>query len=212
MALLVATFVTAARESMFDPAPGGGWADTEIVGYLNDAIRATCLVRPEAYTIATNVTLVAGTLQTLPSGGLALLDVRKNGSGKTVTQVDRALLEAADPDWGSATPVDVIEHYTIDPRDLTRYHVYPPATTSAGLSILYGALPATVAAGGTIALTDDYVPALLDYVLYRAFAKPSGRQDMPKALQHKQQWALAIGAEAQAQAAAAPHIREGTPT
>lgn len=212
--MLVSAFVDESRALLFDPAPGAGWSDIELIGYLNEAIQATCFVKPEAYTVVASLTLTAGIVQTIPAGGHALLDVLYNTtSGNAVTQVDKALLEAADPNWKGLAGVLNVEHYTADPRSPLCFYVYPPATALAAVTILYGAVPAALTAlGNTIALADAYMPALQDYVQSRAFTKPSSRQDMTKSTSHKQQWGAALGLKSQAQVLLSPKIADGTPT
>lgn len=212
--MLVSAFIDEARTLLFDPKPGAGWSDVELIGYLNEAIQATCFAKPDAYTLVASVTLAAGIVQTIPAGGHTLLDVLYNTtSGNAVTQVDKALLEAADPLWKAQTPVLNVEHYTADPHSPLRFYVYPPATALAAVTLVYGAVPAALTGlNNAIALPDAYMPALQDYVQSRAFTKPSSRQDLPKSTSHKQQWGAALGLKSQAQVMISPKIADGTPT
>lgn len=206
-------FVAQVRTLLFDPAPGMGWSDGELVDYLNEAQQATSFVKPDAYVLATESTWVQGIAQALPSGGIAVLDVVKNTvSGSAITQVDKALLEAADPNWASNTPVANAEHYAVDPRSPRRYYLYPPVVAGAQGTILYGAVPPTVVISDAIALADSYVPTLQDYVLHRAYLKPGPRADMAKSQLYKQSWGAALGLKSQAQILNSPKIADGTPT
>lgn len=212
--MLASEFITQSRFLLFDPTPGAGWSDDELLGYLNDGVRQTCFVKPEAYTIVAAVVLAVGIVQTIPTAGHALLDVMFNtASGNAITQVDKALMEAADPTWGAIyNRTTEIEHYTADPRNPLRFYVYPGAASGANVTLLYGAVPAALSLGSTIALPDAYIPTLQDYVQSRAFSKPSQRMDLQKAAVFKQQWGAALGLKSQAQVMLSPKIVDGTPT
>src|ERR1700741_4588893 len=62
------------------------WSADELRGYLNEAIRATCLVKPDVYTTQAAVTLATGIEQQLPSDSTGLVNIiRNNASGLTIT-------------------------------------------------------------------------------------------------------------------------------
>lgn len=211
MTTTVAVLIADARGTLIDAA-AVTFSDTTLVSYLNEAVEATCFAKPDAYTVQASFSLTPGILQELPEGAVALLDIISTGSGAMVTQVDKALLEAADPRWPSQDAVQTIEHYTADPRNPRRWLNYPPAAAGATVIALYGATPARVAISGSVPLPDAYVPCLIDFVLARAYAMNSKKQDMTKSAYHRQQWGAALGLKSQAQITNSPRIAAGTPT
>ena len=102
--MLAQDFVTEIRGSLFDPPPGAGWSDSELLGYLNQALRTTSTLKPDAYTKRVYIPLVAGTNQALPADGLMLLDLDNNEiSQRSITLVQRGLLDHQNRFWQAGT-------------------------------------------------------------------------------------------------------------
>jgi hypothetical protein len=211
MTTTVASILSTVRGTLID-ASAVTWSDADLEAYLNQGISATCFVKPEAYPVETSLTLTPGIRQTLPTGATGLLDVVSTGTGRMVTQVDKAMLEAADPLWPSQPSVTEIEHYCADPRLPLQWLNYPPAGPGATAVVRYGAVPADVTSSGNIPLPDAYEACLIDYVLSRAYSVNSKKQDTTKEAYHKQQWGAALGLKTQAQVSNTPRIAAGTPT
>ena len=77
------------------------WSQQTLLDYLNDAQREIVLFRPDASTTNESFTLAQSAKQSLPSGGLRLLDVYKNISPNTnpVTIIERKILDDQIDDW-----------------------------------------------------------------------------------------------------------------
>ena len=165
------------------------WLDTEQYRWLTDGQRVIVLVRPDACVANVQITLVAGTKQSLPAGALRLLDVVRNvpvtptgastpTSGRAVRLVDREVLDTQNPNWHFAKPALVIRNYVYDNRDPLNFYVSPPATApdprfgSAKLEIIHSKLPAAVVAlTDTLTIPDIYMDPLLNYVMFRSYSK-----------------------------------------
>jgi len=210
--MLVSDYITALRLRLFDPAPGSGWSNAELIGYLVEAINATCLIKPDAYTLQGYIPIVAGVTQELPAAGIALFDISENEASKRrVTQVDRALLDEENRFWPAATQEVDVQHFTADELAPRRFYVTPPNTGTGSVKALYGAQPTAVTAlGDTVPLQDIYQPALLCYAESRAKLKPSTRQDPARAAAALSEWGMMVGAKTQAQAATAPKVAKMT--
>lgn len=190
------------------------WSLTELLEYLTEGLQATAALKPNSYITEVPFTPVAGTNQTLPADGVLLIDIQRNTGGRIVTQVDKELLDESTRFWPNSTPSAIAQHFTYDPRNPLNFVLFPPSTgTGASLDLVYAAVPPTVTTSGqTINLVAAYVPALIDYVLSRAYAKNSKRQDLSKAQTYLGQWAQKMGGKATAEAAAGPQVdrEEGT--
>ena len=183
------------------------WSETELLGYLNEALRATALVKPDLFTVQADVTLEAGVLQNLPDGGIALIAIPRNTSGRVVTEVDQQLLDEVQRFWPGATPEATVEHFTVNPTTPRQFNVYPPNDGTVEDVMLNGAVPTQhTDADHDLPVTDVYQSPLTQYVLSRAYAKNTKRQDLVKAAAAMQDWARAIGAKSQAQAAISPKV------
>ena len=190
----------------------------ELVRYLNDGQREVALYRPDSMGTTATVTCVAGTKQALPTNGAKLIDVVRNATGtkKAVRLTNREILDAQTPGWHNLPgSVDVL-HYMYDPRDPRVFYVYPPATTSAHLDIVYAAYPLDVtepadgslytAVAGNIGVPDIYTNALQDYILYRAYTKDSEYAgNAARAQAHYAAFANALGVEIKATVSVGPN-------
>ncbi len=196
------------------------WPVNELVRYLNDGQREIVLYRPDSMVTNATVTCVAGTKQALPTNGAKLIEVIRNAAAtsakKSVRMINREILDAQTPGWHNITGSVDILHFMYDPRDPKTFYVYPPATTSAQLDIVYAAYPTDItepadgalytAVTGNISLPDIYGNALLEFVLYRAFMKDSEYAgNAQRAQAHYAAFANTIGIEIKATVAVAPN-------
>lgn len=194
------------------------WPVNELVRYLNDGQREVGVFRPDALVRTENMTLAAGTRQSLPAGSAKLIEISRNNSAsskRSVRMVDRRILDAQVPGWHSLTQAAEILHFTFDPREPTVFHVYPPATNTAVLEVTYMGTPTAIAeppdgslysaVTGDIGVPDIYANALGDYILYRAYTKDADYAgNAARATAHFQAFKDALSVEASATGAAGP--------
>ena len=155
------------------------WIEDELLKWLNEGQREIVLLKPDAYSLTEAIKLVAGTKQALPASGTMLLDVIRNmgvdglTSGRVVRLVQRRVLDDQISDWHSATGAATIQHWVYEPEVNPRvFYVYPQSLGTSYLEICYAKAPAEVAAKENVITLDDiYSPALLNYILYRAYSK-----------------------------------------
>lgn len=196
------------RVTLLDPAPGDTWLDTMLLGYINSAERAACLLRPELYTARDAVELVAGVEQQLPAGSTALLRVERNvASGRVCRLVDFSLVDAGQPFWPAATEEVDATDYTVDPRDRTRFRVLPPNDGTGQLLVFRGVVPPPLSSvGSTINLEDTFEDPIKQFVLGECYAANTKRQDLAKAGAARAEFARMLGINAQALAAVLPAV------
>lgn len=202
-----AEILSTARSTLLDAA-ATAWSQQDLLDYLNQAFRASSGAKPDFYVVKDNVELTEGPEQSLPTGGVQVLDILENAySGQVVTLVDRELIDETNRFWPVTDRGRDAQHYAVDPRDPARFTVMPPNDGTGEVRALYGALHPTIALGDiddALLVSDKFQPALISYVLHRAYAKNSQRQDMAKSSFYKQQWAADLGLDTRAQAAVAP--------
>lgn len=204
------SIIKQAHELLQDP-DGIRWPATELVAHLNDGQRALVELRPEMFAVTVATALVAGPKQTTPAACAELLEIPRNTSGPAIRPVERAQLDAIEPDWYSLTGVTVIKHTMVDAREPNVFYVYPPAAVGANVSLVYAAWPADVTApsgviastvSGNVNVDDLFKTALLHWVLSRAHMKDAefgGNATL--AATHLQLFAAAAGAPGPAVAA-----------
>lgn len=150
------------------------WPVTELTNWLNDCRRELAVVRPDIYSTVATQALVAGAKQTLPAGGLRLMDVPRNTSGAAITVTQRGFLDQQNPSWHQMTAASTIKHFMIDERNPGTFWVYPPAASGASVELVYQASPADYTTSSALSAYEElYGGAMVDYLCYRAFSKDS---------------------------------------
>jgi hypothetical protein len=193
------------------------WTEAELLGWLNDGQREIVSLRPSANPKTVVAPLVAGTRQTVPAEAYQLVRITRNMGvggatpGRAVRLTDMAVLDQQNPDWHSDTASAVVRQYMYDLREPLAYYVYPAAVVNATVEMTYSYAPPVVAAvGNTITLPDIYANALLDYVLFRAYAKDGEHPaNASRAAAYRQSFENSLGLKAQADASSQPTTQGG---
>lgn len=155
------------------------WPQAELLDWLNDGQREIALFKPNAFTKNIPKQLIAGTKQTLPTDGVALVDLPRNlgadgtTPGNAIRMVSREILDSQLPGWHATTAAAAAKHFVYTPLDPKTFYVYPPqpATGMGYVELVYVASPTDATLVSTITLDDIYSSALLNYVLSRAYSK-----------------------------------------
>jgi hypothetical protein len=197
--VLATEIIRRASTALFD-ATNVRWSQGEIVDYINDGQRQIILLRPDANSVTASVKLVPGSKQSIPvadgtdPNGVAtpkgvrfLRAVRNMGTdgrtpGRAIRECSRVALDNEVPDWHFANPSSTVQHSIFDNIAPKTYYVYPacPASGNVYIELVYSGLPVTVlknadgsptSATDQLTLSDQYINALLDFVLMRCYAK-----------------------------------------
>lgn len=148
------------------------WTDDELLDWLNEAYQQIILLRPDARTETVLIDLIEGTKQNLPEQAVRFLTLTRNENGQAITEVRRSVLDEQVRNWHGSTPNTTIQHFVFNPLNPRVFYVYPPATSTAKVEAVYAAVPAPHSdSTGTIKLDDRFSPAILDFMLYRAYQK-----------------------------------------
>ena len=185
------------------------WPLTELTNWLNDGRRELAVMRPDIYATATTLTLAAGSKQSLPSGSLRLLDVPRNVGGPAVTITQRGFLDQQNPSWTTGAGTSTIKHFMLDERYPTQFWVYPPATASAQVEVIYEQAPTDYIASSTLTSFEElYGGALVDYVCYRAFSKDSEYAgNAERAIAHYNQFSNSLKTGGAVSVATSPNVQ-----
>jgi hypothetical protein len=177
MAVTAQTIIDKAAKQLLD-SNNLKWTRAELLSWLNDGLRQIVIMQPNATNTRSSVQLVAGTRQTLPTGGWMLLGIYRNMGttgttpGRAVRIVSRELLDAFEPDWHTSTASTTTKNYIYDLQDQTAYYVYPPSPGTNYLEVNYSLQPTSLTSESqTIPMFDIYQGPLLDYILFRACTK-----------------------------------------
>jgi hypothetical protein len=161
------------------------WSVTQLIDWLNDAIRTLILVRPDTSSVTDTILLAPGTKQTLSDANdLRLIRVTRNMGADGVTP-GRAIrlgnidaMDAFNPDWHTTTADVVVKEYMYDEDRPKEFFVHPPvhASTPVYVEAMKSVLPETlITIGDTLPVDNVYSTALIEWMLYRAFSRDSER-------------------------------------
>lgn len=194
------------------------WTVTQLIEWVNDAIRALTLVRPDSTAVTVNFQLTAGnTKQTLSSA----TDIRfikalrnKGADGNTVGKAIRlgnmSALDSLKPDWHTETGLSYIKEYMFDEVRPDEFWVYPKPLTAFYIEIIKQIIATQVTVvGDTLPVKDIYAPALIEWCCYRAFSRDSERTpNWARAARHFQAFFNLLQVKVQADMAINPKVRE----
>jgi hypothetical protein len=162
---------------------------TDLFGWLKSGQRQAAILKPDVSVTNVGVALSAGVKQTIPTGGLQIIDITHNlgvggaTPGAAIDIITMKTMSALNPDWASDTAAAVVENFMLDERDPKNFYVYPAQPAGvATVNMVYSVTPADPATIATaITLDDIYETLLLDYVLYRAYGKDSAQSQFAAA-------------------------------
>ena len=187
------------------------------IKYLNAAIRALILVRPDAGAVTEAVQLVAGIKQTLPTAALRLLDITRNlgvdgaTAGKIVTPSSRRHIDYANLLWPAGTGDTEVENFSYDSNVPRIYYVTPPvhATTAVYVEMSTSQLPTAITdTGDDDGIEDIFFEPIVQFMLYRAFAADDESVEFEKAQVYFQRFVTLLGVELQSSSAVSPERKE----
>lgn len=202
------TLIDEVRRTIHDENEPFRWADLELIDYVNAGIRQTIQLLPGANTIETIEDTLTSRIarQSLPTGGIKFIKVARNyaDDGNTpegvVRFAEKDSLDSYEPDWEfvsiKADGANYFESYCHDDREPKVYYLYPaPVEDNKMVAVVYSAVPtALTATGDTFPLPDEYINALVQYIVYRSLTKES-RETLPDAFRQElwQNYLVALG-------------------
>lgn len=187
------------------------------IKYLNAAIRALILVRPDAGAVTEPVQLVAGIKQTLPTVAMKLLDISRNMgtdgtiAGKIITPANRQHIDYANLLWPVATGQTYIDNFAYDSNVPRIFYVTPPvsSTTSVYVEMTTSQLPTPMTViGSDDGIDDIFFEPILQFILWKAYSADDEGVEFEKAKDYFTNFLQLLGIELQATNAAGPERKE----
>ena len=194
---------------------GTRWPATDLVDYLNLGQLELVRARPDQKANTATVSLVAGYRQAVPAEVMDLIDIPSNGpSGyRRITKVDHYMLDMVSPGWRGSTSSTTIQHFMHDQREPLIFLVYPPASSGASVVMTYSVIPTAVPAptgpsystvSGNLDVQDQWAEPLLNFVLYKAYAKDAEFGSAQLSASYYGMFQSAVGTQLQASSTVAP--------
>ena len=210
MATLIRGLIDRAQTILQDAA-GTRWPRPELLGWFNDGRRELAVHRPTEFSKRVPLTLAAGSLQQLPAGAFLLQRININlrstaprVAGRTVTAVERRILDAMHPGWEDTTvfpETPEVLHYCYDEAEPLVFGIFPPNDGTGSVELTACFEPGDESSEDTpIGVRDVFANALLDYMLFRAFDKDSDHPgNAERSAKHYAAFAAAVGISGMAQ-------------
>lgn len=187
------------------------WPDDELIRWINDSRMAIITRKPSACAKVAVVTLSQGSLQQSPTDMYLLLDISRNMGenkatpGRSVRRTDRQNIDDLDPYW-HMTSGDEVTQFTYDERTPKVFYVYPPATTSMSLEIMYSFVPVAVSSiNDNLNMDIENIDAIVNYVAYRAKSKDSEYANAGEAAAYYTAFNDSLGVMVQSQSSSSPN-------
>lgn len=148
------------------------WTLEEWLGWYAECILTISGLRPDAYVGTRTLQLKAGSHQKVPDDAFKILDIVCNTqSGRAMRPIERGLLYQQYPLWPSIQGEEP-HYFTLEPLTPREFYVYPAAKEGHQIQAILSLVPPKAnSENETIALDDWYAPAIVDYLLYRAYLK-----------------------------------------
>ena len=190
------------------------WGKSELLDYLNDALRAIVLRRPDSNCVDEEFTCVSGTKQRLPADALRLIDIPCNSTGRAIKgPFDRGVLDESYPDWYAGNWDNTAELFIYDERNPKTFYLYPGVVSDTILTVVYSKSPSSITlaqseAGALIILDDIYVNAIIEWILYRSYMKDADyAADPNKSQMHLNAFKTQLGEKNQADSNMASELK-----
>lgn len=203
------------------------WPLTELLRYLNEGVREIVRLKPNASAATVEIELSAGPYQTLAAGHYLLIRAIRNLTsdaeatprvgGKSITPVVREILDATIPGWQNPSVLPyakAVDHIVQDMADPRVFYVIPGNDGTGLIEAVVSVMPDKIEQPGspldiesyddlTVELPDEYEAILVNYVLYKAFAKDmSLAGSASRSNTHYQMFTSALGVSVQVEGVA----------
>ncbi len=144
------------------------FSDTEMLGFVNQAIKRAAMVRPDLFIISDDITPIVDQVeQELSTNVTRIMEVHRVVGGGAIGEVDKETMDRSAPNWTTETSGATV-NWMRHPRNPRRYFLYPAPSTGTEISVEYIEVPSDYSIGATMALADSYRSAIVDCVVYLA--------------------------------------------
>lgn len=193
-------------------------AEDQLVKWANIGMDQIVAFVPSANTVIESAKLAAGSRQTIAASGMVFIRaIRNMGTdgqtpGNAIQMVDSLdIVNSFNMAWPAVTQASVIKEAVKDPSIQSAYWVFPPSDGTTYIEIERSEKPTPIVwdSNGVwetarIGVTNEYIGALLDYILYRAYSRDSDYPgNVERAQLHQQSFRQALGLTVTAEQGAA---------
>lgn len=209
MSLVTTKIITSRVNNLLNDPDYIRWSEAELLDYLNDALKAVVIRRPDAHVVELDAFVCAeGTKQSLPDHALRLIDIICNASGRAITgPYKRKVLDENYVNWYAGKEAAEAQLYVYDERRPKTFYLYPGVVADTEIELSYSKAPDAITlaqheAGQVIPLDDIYQNAIIEWVQYRCYGKDAEyAADPAKSTSHLNAFENQLGIKNQADGA-----------
>ena len=189
--------IDAARVLLNDDNPlmPARFSDTDLLGFVNQAVKRVCIVRPDLFIISANITPTVNRVeQELPTNVTRILELNRVVGGNALGEVDKETMDRSAPSWTTETadtPVNWMRH----PRNPRKYFLYPRPESGTQIAAEYIEVPDDYALSDSMSLPDSYRSAFVDAVVFLAEAVDNEAMESQRAKAFGDMFMQAFGAD-----------------
>lgn len=186
------------------------WSEDELVYWVNEAIKQIAVLLPETNAVTVEIQLVEGTKQSVPSDAIRLIDVLRNTGvdggvpSSPIRIVERDVLDTVRPNWHKDRASNIAKQFVFDERNPKTFYVYPPSR-GQHIEIVYSQEPSILTKTSDLGAFSIFTGALINYVLFRAFAKDTEEGSEARSRGYEQSFYTAIGLYDKAESKSKPN-------
>lgn len=219
--ILASSIISTMRQILHDEDSSAyRWTDADLLGYLNEAQRFIVQHVPKANVTNGSWVLVAGVVQTIPTGGIELISIDFNMGtagttlGAPIRLIERDSLDLLIPAWTTATASATVQHYMFNEDDPTHFCVYPPQPSSSFGYVrgAYSTSPTDIATTATaITLNDIFSGPMMKYALFLTYAMEIDALSLQQAVSYYNACVTEIGRKDMVMRSYSPNMRQTAP-
>ena len=167
--MILNDIITSVRRIVQDETATYRYSDTFLLGLCNQGLKRIQMLRPDLFSYMGTVSCTPGAVvQSGPADSMRIIEVYSVVGGNAVTEVDRQVMDQNSPTW----PIDAggpAVNWMRNVRTPNRFFIYPQAPTGQTLNVEYSQIPPIYDGATTVELLSDaYVPAMIDIVVFLA--------------------------------------------
>lgn len=164
-----AGIIVEARKLLQDVDTPYRYSDTDLLGFVNQALKRMAILRPDLFGEIGDIPTTANSaVQSLPTDALRLIDIFQVKDSTAITEVDRETMARCNPTWmneTAGTPTNFMRHV----KNPERFFLYPRPVEGTVLVAEYAKTPPDYAVGDTITTpSDSFMPAIVDATVFLA--------------------------------------------
>ena len=164
-----AGIITEVRRLLQDSDTTQRYSDTVLLGFVNQTLKRTALLRPDLFARQTTMTCETNAVvQSAPNDSYRMMDVFSVVGGGGVVETTREQLDQARPTWVTDVSGST-ENWMRNLRNPNKFFIYTKSPAGQQLNIEYSQTPIDYASGDTILfIPETHFPTIVDGAVFLA--------------------------------------------